>query len=348
MVLAAGCASSRPADSLREPIEARAVGLGYSSETAGALADMVSRWPLSKSCDGERSLAKQIALTIAGRITADQTSFDLADVTAQRRANCLGYTQLFCVLAGSAGLSVTPVSVREFQKADAPANGLRHVCCLVMLSNGTTLLVNPAPPVLISRPFLFEETYAQEGNYFTLRSEDNPLCLYRKIQILDDAGLAAHVHNSRGAAMAARNELPEALEQYDKAVALHPLFAEPWNNRAIALVRSGDPNAALSSYDRAIEIDGDYAEAYYNRAAARVKLGEREKAIEDYSRAIRLNPRMNQAYINRALCYASLSERDAARRDLQLAVKLNPSSATAERVARISDRMGIDRQGAGK
>jgi Tfp pilus assembly protein PilF len=365
VVSLAGCGASSTASSgrvasLRAEIETRATGLDYPRETAALIRDMVSCRPdvltslclqsefiLNRTEAGQRQqvvaaekvLAEKIVALIHDEVSPDETSFDLGDVARRRRANCLGGTQLFYLLGRSAGLSVTPAGVLEFQKPSWYPAGSRHACCLVTLSDHSVILVNPAPRFFVSRPFAFNEVYVRSGNYYKLRDPDNPLRLYRKIQLLDERGLAAHVCNSRGAALMAQDRLHEALEQYGEATALNPLFAEAWNNQAIALSRSGDPNGALLSYNRAIEIDGDYVEAYYNRANTYSRLGEYDRAIEDYSEAIRQSPRMDQAYANRALCYTSLGQRDAAKRDLARAAELNPMRFMGAHLAGLFDQI---------
>ncbi len=324
------------------------IDLHYVPETASAVADMVFSWPSlalkladpsEQTLEAQKSLAARIVCLVQDRVSPDQTTFDLTDVAGKGRANCLGYTQLYYILGKSAGLQVTPVGVLESRKPGQFPSGYRHVCCLVTLSDGSTVLVNAAPPVFVSPPFVFDEVYLRSGSYHKLRNPDNPLGLYRRIQLLDDRGLAAHVDNSRGTALLAQNRLDEALTRFEQAVAGNAMFAEAWNNRAIARSRRGDLDEALSLYNRALEIDGDYAEAYYNRANAYSKLGEYEKAIQDYSVAIGLSPRMDQAYVNRALCYASIGQRAAAQRDLAAAAKLNPGRGAVELVARIFDRL---------
>ncbi len=357
-----GCGTPPPAPSsrvttLRAEVESRVTSLDYTPETAATLSrimadqtDILARLSLQaefianrtrageqeQARAAEKVLARRVADIIQGWVTPDQTTFDLTEVMRKRGANCLGCTQMFFVLGGAAGLAVTPVSVLEFRRPGLDPHGFRHVCCLVTLGDGTTLMVNPAAPVFVSRPFVFDEVYVRSGNYYRLRDPANPLDLYRRIQLLDPQGLAAHVHNSRGAVLAARNRTEEALAQYREALILNPLFAETWNNRAVALSRSGDPNRALSSYSRALALDADYAEAYYNRANAYGKLGQYRKAIDDYSRAIQQRPEMDQAYANRALCYASLGDEEAARRDSTRAAQLNPRHSVTEMLRQVS------------
>ena len=56
----------------------------------------------------------------------------------------------------------------------------------------------------------------------------------------------------------------EALESYDKALAVKPDYAEALNNRAVVLQSMGRMNEAATSYAKAIAIKPDYAEAYVN------------------------------------------------------------------------------------
>ena len=52
----------------------------------------------------------------------------------------------------------------------------------------------------------------------------------------------------------------------------------------------GDYEQAVDYYDEAIRLDPLYAEAYSSRGLAYVSLGQHERAIQDVDEAIRLNP----------------------------------------------------------
>ncbi|RMF28848.1 MAG: tetratricopeptide repeat protein, partial [Candidatus Nitrosothermus koennekii] len=53
----------------------------------------------------------------------------------------------------------------------------------------------------------------------------------------------------------------EALEAFDKAIAIDPNFADAWNNKGVALAKLKRYEEALEAFDKALEINPKFAEA---------------------------------------------------------------------------------------
>ncbi len=64
------------------------------------------------------------------------------------------------------------------------------------------------------------------------------------------------------------NDYSEALESYDRAIALKPDYAQAHNNRGVALADLRRFAEALECYGRAIALKPDFAEAHNNRGVA--------------------------------------------------------------------------------
>ena len=75
--------------------------------------------------------------------------------------------------------------------------------------------------------------------------------------------------------------LAEAIEDYDKAIALNPDYAEAHEDRGIAYARAGRADEALRDLDQALRLDPDYAAGYYNRALAFYTMKAYDKARAD-------------------------------------------------------------------
>jgi len=76
-------------------------------------------------------------------------------------------------------------------------------------------------------------------------------------------------------------------------------------NRGNSYRSKGQPDRAIEDYDQAIRLNPIYALAFYNRGNAYNGKGQPDRAIEDYDQAIRLNPNYADAFSNRGLVYAS-------------------------------------------
>lgn len=87
----------------------------------------------------------------------------------------------------------------------------------------------------------------------------------------------------------------EAVESYDKALAIDPKYAAAWNNRGLALDNLGKHQEAVESYDKALALDPKLAPAWYNRGNALDNLGKYQEAAEALRRALRLDPNFQEA-----------------------------------------------------
>jgi Flp pilus assembly protein TadD len=318
--------------SWRAEIEAQAESLRYSNEVTSALADLILSWDgISARGTGEsdRLTAKRIVCAIQSEIAPDERVFDLADVVQRRRANCLGCTQLFWIIGRSLGLSVVPIDVLELRKPGPSPIDAHHVCCLVTSDNGAVMMVDPASPGFVSPPFILDAAYTQCDNGLKLKDGSVPAGLHRRIRVLDEEGLVAHVYNSRGVDLVSQDRFAEAIELYAKAIELNPSFAEAWNNRGVARNKSGRPLEALSDYDRALELDPAFVEVFNNRAAVRAGLGQSAEALADCASAERLNPACAAVYNTRATVYHRLGRLDEAIRDYRRAIELDPELVEA-------------------
>jgi tetratricopeptide (TPR) repeat protein len=93
--------------------------------------------------------------------------------------------------------------------------------------------------------------------------------------------------------------------------------------------RKDDYRGALQEYDRAIALDPRYADAYIGRGFAKYKLGERSNAVIDFSTAISLNPKSAQGYNNRGNIYLEFKDWEYAIADFSQAIAIDPNYADA-------------------
>jgi serine/threonine protein kinase/lipoprotein NlpI len=118
----------------------------------------------------------------------------------------------------------------------------------------------------------------------------------------------------------------QALEDFNKAIALDPNFANGYIDRGNARDALGDKQGAIADYTRAIELDSRYADAYINRGNIRNGLGDRQGANADYSKAIEANPGYALAYYNRGIVR---DDREGAIADYSKAIELDPNYVNA-------------------
>jgi tetratricopeptide (TPR) repeat protein len=133
----------------------------------------------------------------------------------------------------------------------------------------------------------------------------------------------------RGNALFLSGEYSEAVDAYDRALALNPDYYQAWSNRGSALFNLEQYEASVASYDRAIDLKDDYPEAWNNRGSSLIKLGDYHAAVFSFEKATSLKPDDLDAWNNRGFALMQLGRYKDALAAYSQAVKLDPNSAQA-------------------
>ena len=135
--------------------------------------------------------------------------------------------------------------------------------------------------------------------------------------------------NILGALLSSKNNLDKAIDNYKKAIAINPNYAQAYNNLGIALQKLNKINEAVENYKKAIGIKNNFAEAYNNLGNALHGLMELKKALSCYEKAIKIKPNYFEAINSLGTVYDSLGNRDKAIFYFQKATKVNSEFSDA-------------------
>jgi len=95
--------------------------------------------------------------------------------------------------------------------------------------------------------------------------------------------------------------------------------------RALSYSLNGRYRDALDDYDKSIAIDPNFAHALNNRAWAYFKIGQPERGIDDVERALKLSPLSPHALDTRAHIHQALADSKQALRDYRRAMRFGGS-----------------------
>ncbi len=123
--------------------------------------------------------------------------------------------------------------------------------------------------------------------------------IYQTILLAEPDHLAAL--NAMGVLAGQAKDLHEAIQYFDRAIAIAPADAGAHCNRGLALKQLNQPEAALACFDRAIAIDPGNVIAYYSRAETHKDLGRADEALASYDKAIAINPAFIHASYRRGV-----------------------------------------------
>jgi tetratricopeptide (TPR) repeat protein len=119
----------------------------------------------------------------------------------------------------------------------------------------------------------------------------------------------------------------QAIDSFDHAIALEPLYFEAWDRKADALNRAGQFNNASAASLRSLEINPNYVQGWINRGQILYNLGyyyedqmhNMDKAnayyneqLAAYENAIQLNPNNAEAWFNKGYALAGMKRYDEA------------------------------------
>ena len=152
----------------------------------------------------------------------------------------------------------------------------------------------------------------------------------------------AEAYNNMGITLKDQGKLEEAIEAYNKALAIKPDYAEAYNNMGNALKEQGKLEEAIEAYNKALAIKPDYAEAYYNMGYALQEQGKLEEAIEAYNKALAIKPDYAEAYNNMGNALQEQGKLEEAIEAYNKALAIKPDYAEAY------NNMGVTLQEQGK
>jgi tetratricopeptide (TPR) repeat protein len=140
---------------------------------------------------------------------------------------------------------------------------------------------------------------------------------------------SAEAYRKKGDALLELERFGEALECYDRAIAIKPDDPRTHNNRASALKNLRRYNEALDSYERAIALLPTRVELHSNRGNLLQELERFEEALESYDTAIALRPDYAETYSNRGVVLRNMMQFEESAASFDRALLLKPDHAEA-------------------
>ncbi len=140
--------------------------------------------------------------------------------------------------------------------------------------------------------------------------------------------------NAYGIALSQAGRNQEAIQQFQRALALDPNNAPAHQNLGIAALRMNDLRGAEEQLTRALELNPRLPLALNTMGVVHVRKGDPVRAYEAWKRAFEIDRRQYDALFNLALISAQRGDRAEARRALQEFVRIAPASRYGEELAR--------------
>lgn len=136
------------------------------------------------------------------------------------------------------------------------------------------------------------------------------------------------------------NKPRQALDKFNKALALNPKAATTWNSRGATYNDLGEHGHVIADFNKAISLNPAYADAYANLGNALLMLKRYPDAIAAYDKALSLKPHLAGAHFGRGNALYDLNRYDDAFGAYDKAFSLNPHLGDVEG-ARLHTKMKL-------
>jgi len=130
-----------------------------------------------------------------------------------------------------------------------------------------------------------------------------------------------------GAEQASRQEYLPALENFDRAIIIFPLYLQAWNSRAAVRINLGEDEKAVEELNFVLQQKPAFLDALINRGIALRNLKRYEASISDFNVALSINPNRSDTYFQRGLSFWMAGRNDGALADISQAAKMNNQDA---------------------
>ena len=131
-------------------------------------------------------------------------------------------------------------------------------------------------------------------------------------------------HNNLAVALLDQNQLPGAVEHFEAALRLRPVFPEAENNLGYALLAMGNSSQAMEHFQQAIRAKPDYAAAYCNVGNVLKQLGRLHAATAQYETALQHKSDSFEAHNNLGIVLEQFGKLNEAIDHFQQALNLEP------------------------
>ena len=120
------------------------------------------------------------------------------------------------------------------------------------------------------------------------------------------------------------NKYREAIDDYNRYIAIVPDNQSAYQNRGTAHQRLKNYDSALWDYSKVIELKPRDTIAFFNRGGVYETIDNPWQAIREYDSVIIIDPRLAKGYYNRGGAYVTIKNYEKAIKDFEKAIDLNP------------------------
>jgi protein O-GlcNAc transferase len=165
------------------------------------------------------------------------------------------------------------------------------------------------------------KVYHKNGNI------EAAIACFQRTSSLNPQLVGADFHFNLGNRLFSQGKRDEAIESYEKAIAIKPDWAEAYANIGSARSQQGNLDAAITYYQKAVDLKPELEVLHSNLANSLLQQGKYESAITCYQNALKIKPEWADVQANLGNALSMLGRLEEALASYQQALALKPNWA---------------------
>ncbi|HNV23525.1 MAG TPA: tetratricopeptide repeat protein, partial [Candidatus Omnitrophota bacterium] len=233
---------------------------------------------------GERFIVMNLAADVSSHFPYKKSNFSLVDIMKDKKANCVGYVQLYSILGENIGFDVIGVDILEDNNAKVFTMNERHVICLFSLSCDHKMIVDGN---MISFPFILDNNYKKLGDYWE-EIKENKASSYRRFRLLEN-GIVPLVYRCLAVEYSQKNQLVEAIALFYKTLELDPKDARSYEGLGYVYIKQEKYDEAIYCFEKSLILDNKDIMAWHCLAGLYDKKKDYANALYAYEQFLRFS-----------------------------------------------------------
>jgi predicted O-linked N-acetylglucosamine transferase (SPINDLY family) len=165
------------------------------------------------------------------------------------------------------------------------------------------------------------KVYHKHGNI------EAAIACFKRTSELNPQLVGADFHFNLGNRLFSQGKRNEAIESYEKAIAIKPDWAEAYGNIGSAQSQQGNLDAAIAYYQKAVALKPELEVLHFNLANSFLQQYKYEEAITNYQNTLKIKPDWPEVHANLGSCFSMLGRLEEALASYQQALVLKPDWA---------------------
>ncbi|MCU0547382.1 MAG: tetratricopeptide repeat protein [Oscillatoriaceae cyanobacterium Prado104] len=163
--------------------------------------------------------------------------------------------------------------------------------------------------------------------YHKAGNTEAAIVCFKRTSELNPQLVGADFHFNLGNRLLSQGKRDEAVESYEKAIAIKPDWAEAYANIGSARSQQGNIDAAITYYQKALDLKPELAVLNFNLGNSFLQLYNYEAGINHYRKALEFNPEWPEVHANMGNALSMLGQLEEADISYQQALKFKPDWA---------------------